>query len=262
MDTTGTCLHQMRATAPLVHNITNFVAMNIMANVLLAAGASPAMVHARDEVAEFAHIAQALSVNIGTPDPDWAQAMAMAAGVMAETGKPWVLDPVGVGATRFRQEICARLLDLGPGVIRGNASEILALAGIGAKGRGADAADPVEAAETAARDLARRTGGVVAVSGPVDYITDGTSAYRVANGHALMPRVTALGCSLNGVIAAFLVGQPPLPATVAALAYYGLAGERAAQAAAGPGSFQVAFLDALHALTPADLDAGARVSRA
>lgn len=262
MDTTGDYLDHMRATAPLVHNITNFVAMNIMANVLLAAGASPAMVHAREEVAEFAGLAQALSVNIGTPDPAWADAMQIAAQVMVQAGRPWVLDPVGVGATCFRQDICARLLALRPTAIRGNASEILALAGIGGKGRGADAVDPVEAAEAAARDLAAHTGAVVGVSGPVDYITDGKVGFRVANGHALMPRVTALGCSLNGVIAAFLVGQPALPATVAAMAYYGLAGEIAAKTAQGPGSFQAAFLDALHTLSPGDLTLGAKVTRA
>ena len=103
---------------------------------------------------------------------------------------------------------------------------------------------------------------MVAVSGPVDYVSDGTQVFRVANGHALMPRVTALGCALNGVIAAFVVGQPALPATVAALVFYGLAGERAARHAKGPGSFQPAFLDALAALTPRDVTLGARVSAA
>lgn len=259
MTDTGTHLQQMRTKAPLVHNITNYVAMNIMANVLLAAGASPAMVHAREEVTEFAGLSHALSINIGTLDPAWAEAMEMAARTMVAAGRPWVLDPVGVGATRFRQEVCARLLRLRPTVIRGNASEILALSGLGGQARGVDAADPVEAAETAARNLARVTGAVVAVSGPVDFVTDGTLAYRVSNGHSLMPCVTALGCSLNGVIAAFLAEQELLGATVAALAYYGLAGERAAQTAAGPGSFQTAFLDALHVLTPDDLRRGARV---
>ncbi|MBF9046959.1 hydroxyethylthiazole kinase [Rhodobacterales bacterium LSUCC0031] len=262
MDDKGHYLHQMRATAPLVHNITNFVAMNIMANVLLAVGASPAMVHARAEVAEFAGLSQALTVNIGTLDAPWAEAMEMAAATMAGAGRPWVLDPVGVGATRYRQDVSARLLRLRPTVIRGNASEILALAGLGATGRGADAADPVEAAEAAARDLAHATGGVVAVSGPVDYITDGRAAFRVANGHPLMPRVTALGCSLNGVIAAFLVGQDALPATVAAMAYYGIAGEVAGQAAKGPGGFQSAFLDALYQITPEVLAARAMVTPA
>jgi hydroxyethylthiazole kinase len=266
MDPTGLSLERMRATAPLVHCITNYVAMNVMANVLLAVGATPAMVHAREEVAEFAALAQALSVNIGTLDPAWAEAMEAAAGVMVAEGRPWVLDPVGVGATRFRQDCCARLIALRPSVIRGNASEILALAGLGSAGRGPDAADPVEAAEAAARDLARRTAAVVAVSGAVDYVTDGDVAFRIANGHGLMPRVTALGCSLNGVIAAFAVGQPPLPATVAAMACYGLAGERAAEqaggCAAGPGGFAAAFLDALHGLTPDEATAGARVARA
>lgn len=252
----------MRAGAPLVHNITNYVAMNIAANVALAAGASPAMVHASEEVVEFAGLAQALCVNIGTLDAAWADAMEMAARVMAASGRPWVLDPVGVGATQFRRDVCARLLALRPTVIRGNASEILALAGLGATGRGADSADPVAVAEPSARDLALRCGAVVAVSGPVDYVTDGVQAFRVGNGDAMMPRVTALGCALNGVIAAFLVGQPALSATVAALAYFGMAGERAAQGANGPGSFQVAFLDALYTLTPQDVTAGARVSRA
>lgn len=262
MEDTGTCLAKMRTTAPLVHNITNYVAMNIAANVLLAAGASPAMVHAREEVVEFAGLAQALSVNIGTLDTAWAEAMEMAAQAMAAAGRPWVLDPVGVGATLFRRDVCARLMALRPTVIRGNASEILALAGLGGAGRGADSADPVNAAEASARDLALRCGAVVAVSGPVDYVTDGVQGLRVANGEALMPRVTALGCSLNGVIAAFLVGQSALPATVAALAYYGLAGERAAQKASGPGSFQVAFLDALYTLSPQEVTAAAQVSRA
>ncbi len=259
MHDTGQYLAQMRATAPLVHNITNFVAMNIMANVQLSVGASPAMVHAREEVAEFAGLAQALTINIGTLDPAWAVAMEIAAGVMTAQGRPWVLDPVGAGATGLRRDVSARLIALRPTVIRGNPSEVLALAGHDVQARGADTTDSVDAAQAAARDLAQRTGAVVAVSGPVDFITDGVAAYRVANGDDLMPRVTALGCALNGVIAAFAVGQPTLSATVAAMACYGLAGQHAAQGAAGPGTFQVAFLDALYRMTPADLTAGARV---
>lgn len=259
MQTPGSSLTAMRATPPLVHNITNFVAMNVMANVLLAIGASPAMVHAREEAAEFAALAQALTVNIGTADPDWGAAMCEAAAVMGEAGRPWVFDPVGVAATRFRQDLSARLLDLKPTVVRGNASENLALAGLGGAARGVDAGDSVDAAEDAARVLASRTGGIVAVSGPVDFITDGTRAARVANGHPMMSRITVMGCSLNGVIAAFCAGQPAFDATVAALAAYGVAGEVAGQTAQGPGSFQVAFLDALYHLTPEALDAAARI---
>ncbi|MDO5611973.1 MAG: hydroxyethylthiazole kinase [Paracoccus sp. (in: a-proteobacteria)] len=259
---TGAYLEQMRARAPLIHNITNYVAMNVMANVLLAAGASPAMVHALDEVEEFAALAQALTVNIGTLDPDWGESMLRAAAVMRGAGRPWVFDPVGVGATRMRQGLSQRLLDARPAVVRGNASEVLTLAGLGGHARGPETGDTVEAAQDAARQLARRTGGVVAVSGAVDFVTDGDRAFRVRNGHPLMPRVTVLGCSLNGVIAAFCVGQPVLDATVAAMAFYGLAGQIAGQQAQGPGTFQPLFLDALHNITPAELDAGAQVDAA
>lgn len=258
----GTHLRTMRTNAPLVQNITNFVAMNVMANVMLAAGASPAMVHDAGEAGEFAGIAQALTVNIGTLSPDWLRGMEAAAQVAHDRGSPWVLDPVAVGATAMRRDAGARLLALKPTVIRGNASEILALAGTAAAGKGADAADSVDAAEGAARDLARLTGGVVAVTGAQDFVTDGARAFRVGNGHPMMPRITVMGCSLTGIVAAFAVGQDTLRATVGALAYYGLAGERAGAQAQGPGSFQVAFLDALHALTPEDVSAGAQVMQA
>ncbi|WP_043846912.1 hydroxyethylthiazole kinase [Roseivivax marinus] len=259
MQTPGYFLRTVRETGPLVHNITNFVAMNVMANVQLAIGASPAMVHAREEVAEFAGLAGALTVNIGTADPDWGAAMETAATVMRDAGRPWVLDPVGVAATRFRQDLCDRLLDLGPSVVRGNASEIRTLAGLAGSARGVDAGDSVEAAEEAARALSSRTGGVIAVSGETDFVTDGTRAAHVRNGHPLMSRITVMGCSLNGVIGAFCVDQPVFEATAAALAAYGVAGEAAGRTATGPGSFQVAFLDALHHLSPEDLDRDARI---
>ena len=259
---TGASLARMRQTAPLVQNITNYVAMNVMANVMLAAGASPAMVHAREEAAEFAAIASALSINIGTASAHWAVAMEEAAKAAVAAGRPWVLDPVAVGATAFRRDLGARLLALSPTILRGNASEILALSGAAAAGKGADAADPVAAAEAAAGALARRHGAVVAVTGPVDFVTDGVRAARVSNGHPTMPLVTALGCSLTGIMAAFAVGQDRFEAAVSALAYFGLAGEVAGASASGPGSFQVAFLDALHAITPDDLGARARVAAA
>ena len=262
MQTCGDRLTGMRDRAPLVHNITNFVAMNVMANVLLAAGASPAMVHSREEVAEFAALSQALTVNIGTASTEWGLSMVEAARVMQKAGRPWVFDPVGVGATRFRQALSDRLLDLHPTVVRGNASEIMTLAGLEGRARGVDAGDSVADAEQAARQLAGRTGGIVAVSGPVDYVTDGNRALRISNGHPLMGRITVMGCSLNGVIAAFCVDEPALEATAAALAYYGAAGEIAGAAASGPGSFMPAFLDALHAMTAEDLDAAASVKAA
>jgi hydroxyethylthiazole kinase len=262
MQAPGEILRAMRDRAPLVHNITNYVAMNFMANVLLAAGASPAMVHAREEVAEFAGLSDALTANIGTADRLWFDAMESAAEVMNAAGKPWALDPVGVGATAFRRDRTARLVALRPTVIRGNASEILALAGAGGAAHGVDAGDPVAAAEDAARALAGRTGGVVVASGPRDFVTDGARAVRVANGHPLMARVTTTGCALNGVIAAFCTVARPFEATAAALAFYGLAGERAAEGAAGPGSFAPRFLDALAAVDEGALEAGARMGAA
>ncbi|MVX47014.1 hydroxyethylthiazole kinase, partial [Rhodobacter sphaeroides] len=150
MDGCGTYLDTMRREAPLVQCITNFVAMNVVANVLLAAGASPAMVHDAEESGEFAAIAQALTINMGTPSPRWVEGMEAAARGAAAAGRPWVLDPVAVGATAFRRGLGARLLALKPTVIRGNASEILALAGAETRGKGADSADPVAAAAAAA----------------------------------------------------------------------------------------------------------------
>lgn len=260
--TTRTIEHSltiMRQNAPLVQNITNFVAMNITANALLAAGASPAMAHARAEAAEFAGLAQALSVNIGTPDPEWGLAMEEAAEVMVAAGKPWVLDPVAVGATAFRRALGARLVTLRPTVIRGNASEILALSGAAFAGKGVDTTNTVTAAEAAARDLALTACTVVAVTGQVDFVTDGIHEAHIANGHPMMPQVTALGCALTGVVAAFCDRQDIFEATVAALAYFGVAGEVAAETAVGPGSFQVSFLDALYNLTPAELARRAKV---
>lgn len=242
-------LARVRERAPLIHNITNLVAMNTMANVLLAIGASPAMVHAREEAAEFTALADALTVNIGTLSPHWVDAMDEAAEAARLTGRPWVLDPVAVGATAYRRETGARLLERLPTVIRGNASEIIALEARGAGGRGVDSSDPAAAAKQAAVRLARRIGCVVAVTGEVDLVTDGRRLARVRGGHPLMPRVTTLGCSLTGVVAAFLVGaEDPFEASVAALACYAAAGELAGESARGPGSFAVAFLDALHAL--------------
>jgi len=253
-------LNHMRQQTPLVQNITNFVAMNTMANVMLAAGASPAMVHAIEEAEEFAGIASALSINIGTLQPDWVTAMLNAAGVASAAAKPWVFDPVAAGATQYRRQQSERLLQQKPTVIRGNASEIMALAGAETKGRGADAADSVAAAESVAIALAKQSGAVVAVTGEIDFITDGKRLTRVHNGDAMMPKVTALGCSLTGIVAAFAVGADAFEATVAAIAYYGVAGEMAAAQCSGPGSFQVQFLDALYQLTPEQLDERARVT--
>jgi len=247
------CAEQVRDRCPLVHNMTNFVAMNAVANTLLAFGASPAMVHAVDEVEEFVAKADALVINLGTLESTWSAAMKLAVHEATVVGKPWVLDPVGVGATGYRFRTGQHLVDLSPTVIRGNASEIMALAGTGASGgRGVDSTDAVGAAEHAAHQLARRSGGVVAVTGDVDLITDGSRSLRIANGHPMMARVTALGCCLSGLTGAFVaVGEKTLDATTAALAVFAIAGERAAERAQGPGTLAVTVLDELYRLDAA-----------
>lgn len=257
----GTLLGEMRAKAPLVQCITNFVAMNIAANTLLAAGASPAMLHDMRESGEFAAVAGALTVNIGTLSPEWLGGMRAAAEAATRAGRPWVLDPVAHFATDFRRRATQGLMELRPTIVRGNASEILALGGGAGQGRGVDSGDEVAAAESVARALARETGAVIAVSGAVDFVTDGERSARVHGGSELMPRVTALGCALTCLVGAFAATRPDrsFAATLAAFAMFAAAGEAAAREAAGPGSFGWRFLDALAAVGPADLDTDGRV---
>ncbi|QFY62661.1 hydroxyethylthiazole kinase (plasmid) [Rhizobium grahamii] len=260
----GKLLEALRAQPPLVHCITNFVAMNIAANVLLATGASPAMVHAKEEAGEFAAIAGALTINIGTLSAGWMRGMRAAATAARDNHKPWVLDPVAHYATAFRREAVASLLELQPTVIRGNASEIIALAGGASRGQGVDSRDPVEQAEASARLLAETHRAVVAVTGATDFVTDGTRAVRIDGGSPWMPQVTALGCSLTCLVGAFAAINPdaPFEATIAALAVFAVAGEAAATEAEGPGSFSVRFLDSLARIDGAFLDRHARVRQA
>ncbi|MDQ4214149.1 hydroxyethylthiazole kinase [Microbacterium capsulatum] len=254
----------LRAAPPLVQCITNSVVTGFTANVLLALGAAPAMVDITGEAGLFAGISSGLLVNLGTPTPEQRAASLEAVGGANAAGTPWVLDPVAVGALPVRTGLARDLLALSPTVIRGNASEILALAGRTAGGRGVDALDGTEAAADAARELAERTGGAVAVSGPVDLIVDAGTAIRTANGDALLTRVTGGGCALGAVMAAFLgaarqTGDSPVVAAAAATLVYTIAAEDAAQGAAGPGSFAVRLLDALSAIEPAGVAARARV---
>ncbi|MGD9863350.1 MAG: hydroxyethylthiazole kinase [Pseudodonghicola sp.] len=261
--TPGTLLTALRAEPPLVQCITNFVAMNIAANVLLAAGASPAMVSDAEEAGEFARISGALTVNIGTLSAPFLAGMRAAIEGAQEAGRPWVLDPVACQATRLRRRAAADLVALRPTIIRGNASEILSLAGEASNGQGVDGRDSVALAEDGARRLAQASGAVVAVTGEVDFVTDGSRAVRIAGGSAYMPLNTALGCSLTCLCGAYAaVAGDAFDAAVGALAHYAVAGARAHEAAAGPGSFGTRFLDALHGLSPEALDAEARVSAA
>ena len=256
----GTLLAALRAEPPLVQCITNYVAMNIAANVLLAAGASPAMVSDVEEAEEFAGIAGALTVNIGTLSPPFVAGMRAAIRGASAAGRPWVLDPVACQATAYRRCVSSELLALRPTILRGNASEVLSLAGEASRGRGVDGRDSVAAAEDGARWLAHEFGCVVAVTGETDFVTDGTRAARIEGGSPWMPLNTALGCSLTGLCGAYAaVAEDAFDAAIGALAHFAVAGRRAHPGAEGPGSFAPRFLDALHAVTPEALEAEAEI---
>ena len=249
-----TLLSALRAAPPLVQCITNYVAMNVAANVMLAAGASPAMVSDVEEAEEFAGIAGAVTVNIGTLSPPFVAGMQAAIRGAQAAGRPWVLDPVACQATRYRREVVQALVAQRPTIIRGNASEILSLAGEASRGQGVDGRDPVEAAEAGARRLAQSSGAVVAVTGAVDYVTDGRRAVRIEGGSPFMPMNTALGCSLTCLCGAYAaVAEDAFDAAVGALAHFAVAGARAHPGASGPGSFAPLFLDALAAVEPGAL---------
>lgn len=249
-------LEGVRRSAPLVHCITNIVVAGFTANVLLALGVSPAMVENDHEAADFATAADALLVNLGTLSDERARACRAAAESAQRSGTPWVLDPVAVGPLAYRTELAADLLAFRPTVIRGNASEVLSLAGASGAGRGVDSTASPQAALPTAMELARRTGSVVAVSGVVDVITDGSAVVEVHTGHPLMTKVTGVGCALGAVVAACCAVQPSaLDAAVSATSLLTVAAERAAVGSAGPGSFAVALLDQLAALDLDQLDA-------
>jgi len=247
-------LTQLRATTPLVHCLTNTVVPQITANVLLAAGAAPAMIDLPQEAEIFAGIASAVLINVGNGSSEQHAAQRAAARSAHESGTPWVLDPVAVGALPVRTALARELLDLSPAAVRGNASEILGLAGAGAGGRGVDATDSVEAAVEVARGLATEHGTVVAISGETDVVVSATRTTRVRGGDPLMPLVIGTGCSLGALVAAMLgaTREHPCPhdAVIAAHALFAAAGIVAGRDAKGPASFEVAWRDALYALTP------------
>lgn len=245
-DAIGAAVDALREGHPLVQCLTNNVVTNWTANVLLACGAAPAMVDNPHEAGGFARVASAVLVNLGTPQDATVAAMFEAVRACAEAGTPWVLDPVAAGALPWRTGVARDLVAAhAPKILRGNASEITGLSG-GAGGRGVDADSPTEEALPAAQALAADHQLVVAVSGPTDLITDGSTTVTVANGTPLLTQVTGGGCALGALMAAFTgVVQDPMLAATAATALYTVAADEAATRSHAPGSFAVAFLDAL-----------------
>lgn len=251
-------LQAVRRQAPLVHNITNFVVMNYSANALLAVGASPVMAHAKQEVKDMVGIAQALVLNIGTLEPDWVEAMLLALQAARTRGVPVVLDPVGAGATPYRNAAIAELLRSGaPSVVRGNGSEVMSVAGLAAATKGVDSAASSGEALDAARALARDLRAVVCISGADDHVVDADGRWAtLSNGHPWMTKVTGVGCSASALVGAFAAVQADRwQATVAAMAVLGVVGELAAErtqaAGGGVGRLQIELLDGLQLLDEA-----------
>jgi hydroxyethylthiazole kinase len=254
-------LAAVREKKPLVHCITNLVTMNTTANALLAMGAAPVMAHDRKEVEEMVSMADALVLNIGTLSESWLDSMIAAGRRAAQLGRPVILDPVGSGATALRTSAARHILtEMDVRVVRGNASEIIALHQSKSGTRGVDAVHSVEDAFDKALKMAPALNTTLAVTGPVDLVTDGRRAVRVRNGHPLMAYVTGIGCMATAAVAAFAtVDDDPLSAAASALAFIGLCGEIAAQAAASPGKFAVEILDALYTVTPDNLATGCKI---
>lgn len=261
-------VHAVRDTTPLAQSFTNFVTINLVANAQLAAGGTAAMSYLPDDVLDIAAICGATYINVGTLLPFYKDALADIAHGLHEQGKPWVLDPVAAGLGATRTAILESFRDVPPTVVRGNASEIIVLDRMwgladadateeeATRPAGVESVDEVDSAIPAARRIARHLAthspngqGAVAVSGAVDFVTDGTHDYRLPGGSALMTKITGAGCSLGGVVGTYLAVANPLTAAMAASLHFNRAGEIAEAAAHGPGSFQTEFLDALWNVT-------------
>lgn len=267
----GNCLDKVRETLPLVHNITNYVTVNDVANVILACGASPIMSDEPEDVEDITSICGGLNLNIGTLNQRSIQGMFVAGRKAKELGHVILLDPVGAGASALRTNTAVRIMDeLNPTIIRGNISEIktLALGSGTTKGVDADAADAVTEANLEqmvafAKDFARKSGSLVAITGAIDLVADGDTCYVIRNGRPEMGKITGTGCQLSGMMTAFLVANPDnqLEAAAATVCAMGLAGEighARLQAGEGNSTYRNRIIDAIYNMTGAELNEGAK----
>ena len=254
-------VNKVKAANPMAGSITNSVTINFVANAQLAVGGSAAMVYLPDEGEFIATAGGATYINVGTLTPIYEETLPRTAKALFEAKKPWVLDPVAIGIGELRTKLLLGFKEYKPSVIRGNASEVIALAGLwGLEGgtdqsavRGVDSTDTVSAAREAAVALAKYTGGAVAVSGKTDLVTDGETVVYSYGGSHFMEKITGSGCSLGGVAAVYATAASPFIASLTATAVYNLAGKRAELRACAPGSFQTAFLDELYIATAEEI---------
>jgi hydroxyethylthiazole kinase len=261
-DSPGAALSDLRGRKPLIHQITNYVVMNETANATLAIGGLPVMAHAVEEVEEMASMAGSLVLNIGTLSRNWIDAMLLAGKAANAAGVPVVLDPVGVGATTLRTETARRILDeVRVAIVRGNAAEVAALAGLEAEIRGVEAIGVGADSPKIARAGAISFGVVASVTGPVDHVSDGSRTLAIANGDPLLATITGSGCMASAITGCIAAVRPDalVDAAAFALAAFGVAAEEAARGAEGPGTFHARLYDALYALTPDSLDQRANI---
>lgn len=252
----GKVIERVRESAPHVHSLTNLVANTLTANVLLAAGATPSMSDAHDEVAAFVSRADALLINLGTLSTYQKESMGLAIAAANEAGKPWVLDPVFVHFSPPRLAFARQLIAARPDLVRGNAHELASLQSGAASGKASAALGDEDTCM-----LAARSGAVIVRTGAEDFVTDAERRVVICNGHPLMSRVTGVGCAMTALLAAVRAVEPDgVLAATSTLAWAGIAGELAAEKAAGPGSFQSGFVDAIFRLTPDDVSGRLRIS--
>lgn len=259
-----THVQKIKESSPLIHNMTNQVVANDVANGLIALGASPIMAYAEEEVADVASTAKALVLNIGTVTPDVAKSMLVAGQAANQHNIPVLLDPVGVGATRFRKQVVKELFSsISFTAIRGNVAEIATLAGVEWKTKGVDAEEGKGSKAEIAKALANEKECVVAISGKEDVLSDGEQTYIISNGHAMMGKITGSGCLLSGLAGAFLATKVDsvLAGLVNAHVYYGIAGEKAAGRVdvKGTGSFRAALIDEISQVSKDEIEKFAKV---
>lgn len=248
-------LYELRSARPLVHNITNMVVMNNTANALLAIGASPVMAHDKHEIKEIISLSSSLVINIGTISQPTAESMLIAAEHAHQIGCPWILDPVGAGISKLRNEVLEELLKLQPTVIRGNASEISALYNFEqVNTKGVDSTTSSSSVLTIGKALQKQQNTILCISGEVDYIISNTSIVEIANGHSMMTQVTGLGCTSTALIGAFLgLRKNSFEEAIAGVATLSLAGELAHHKSNGPGTLQLHLYDSLYNLSEKDI---------
>ncbi|MCD7907151.1 MAG: hydroxyethylthiazole kinase [Clostridium sp.] len=266
-----TCLENVRRTVPLIHNITNYVTVNDVANALLACGGSPIMADDEDEVEEITAICGGLNINIGTLNRRTIPSMLKAGKAAGRLNHPVVLDPVGAGASALRTDTARRLMDeIKFTVIRGNMSEIKTLAAGSGNTRGVDASvedavteDNLDSAAAFVKDLSARNGVIVAVTGAIDLVADGKRCYVIRNGRPEMGKITGTGCQLSALVAAYVTANPgdQLEAAAAAVCLMGLAGEigfSRMEPGDGNSAYRGRIIDAIYNMDGETLERGAK----